>query len=150
MQERPQDAAHMRIVVADEKSQLVEIDAKHGPALWAYRRDDIPALTISRRRLTKGCDFGADSLEHRAGGAGGKSVSELLAQDALFQAVAGIEQHPHRDGLVGKHLDAADIAGLVVIGDGGDRAFFALEHFDDDKGSIGEQGAAPAARAERA
>jgi hypothetical protein len=36
MQQRPQNAAHMRIVVADEKSQLVEIDAKHGPAPRAY------------------------------------------------------------------------------------------------------------------
>ncbi|MGY4416740.1 hypothetical protein ACVWW4_008476 [Bradyrhizobium sp. LB7.1] len=30
MQQRPQDAAHVRIVVADEETQLVEIDAKHG------------------------------------------------------------------------------------------------------------------------
>jgi hypothetical protein len=29
MQQRPQDAAHVRIVVADEKAQLVEVDAKH-------------------------------------------------------------------------------------------------------------------------
>src|SRR5450631_60715 len=36
MQQGPQNAAHMRIVVADEKSQLVEIDAKHGPAPRAY------------------------------------------------------------------------------------------------------------------
>ena len=35
------------------------------------------------------------------------SVSELFAQDALFQAVAGVEQHPHRDGLVREHLDAS-------------------------------------------
>jgi hypothetical protein len=34
----------MRIVVADEKSQLVEIDAKHGPALRA-----LPAETVYRR-----------------------------------------------------------------------------------------------------
>ncbi len=33
MQQRPQNAAHMRIVVAHKESQLVEIDAKHGPAL---------------------------------------------------------------------------------------------------------------------
>jgi hypothetical protein len=35
MQQRPQNAAHMRVVVADEKSQLVEIDPKHGAALRA-------------------------------------------------------------------------------------------------------------------
>ena len=50
------------------------------------------------------------------------SVAELLAQDALFQAVAGVEQHAHRDGLVGQHLDAADVAHLVVVGDRGDGA----------------------------
>ncbi len=46
------------------------------------------------------------------------SVSELLAQDALFQAVAGVEQHPHRDGLVREHLDAgADhVCVQVLIG----------------------------------
>ncbi|KTT77457.1 hypothetical protein SA6_12175, partial [Staphylococcus epidermidis] len=31
MQQCPQDAAHVRIVVANQKSQLVEIDAIHGP-----------------------------------------------------------------------------------------------------------------------
>src|SRR5882724_1361832 len=43
------------------------------------------------------------------------SISELFAQDSLFQAVAGIEQHAHRNGLVRNHLDAADIARLVVV-----------------------------------
>ncbi|WP_431206656.1 hypothetical protein ACQ86E_01075 [Bradyrhizobium betae] len=33
MQQRPQDAAHVRIVVADEEAQLVEIDAEHDA--WA-------------------------------------------------------------------------------------------------------------------
>src|ERR1700738_3611699 len=54
-------------------------------------------------------------------------VPELLAQDTLFQAVAGVEQHPHRDGLVGQHLDPADVARLIVVGAPRDRAFFALE-----------------------
>ena len=74
----------------------------------------------------------------------------MLAQDALFQAVAGVEQHPHRDGLVGEHLDAADVARLVVVGDRRDRALVALEHLDHDEGGVGEQGAAPAPRPERA
>src|SRR3954452_1122410 len=39
-------------------------------------------------------------------------ISELLAQDALFQAVTGVEQHPHRDRLVREHLDPADVASL--------------------------------------
>ncbi len=66
------------------------------------------------------------SSESGWGAASLKSVTELLAQDALFQAVAGIEQHPHRDGLVGKHLDAADVARLIVIGHRRDRALVAL------------------------
>src|SRR6202048_3181971 len=37
-------------------------------------------------------------------------VPELLAQDTLFQAVAGGGPHPHRDGLVRQHLDPADVA----------------------------------------
>src|SRR5262249_24136485 len=47
---------------------------------------------------------------------GSFSVAELLAQDAFFQAVAGVEQHAHRDRLVGEHLDTDDVARLVVIG----------------------------------
>jgi hypothetical protein len=33
MQQRTQDASHVRIVVAYQKSQLVEIDPKHGASL---------------------------------------------------------------------------------------------------------------------
>jgi hypothetical protein len=61
MQQRPQDAAHVRIVVADEKSKFVEVDAKHGAALKACGRNGIPLLTIWPRRLKKGCDFGRGS-----------------------------------------------------------------------------------------
>jgi len=78
------------------------------------------------------------------------SIPELLAQDALFQAMAGIEQHPHRDGLVGKNLDAADVARLVMVGDGGDGAFIPFEDLNDHMRGVGEQGATPAPRAERA
>src|ERR1700754_3862660 len=85
----------------------------------------------------------SQSVDHEAA-----LIPELLAQDSFFQAVAGVEQHPHRNGLVRDHLDAADIARLVMVGDRRDRALFALEHFDDDKGGVREQGAAPAPRAE--
>jgi hypothetical protein len=37
MQQRAQNAAHVRIVVANQKSQLVEVDAIHGVALSRYR-----------------------------------------------------------------------------------------------------------------
>src|SRR6266508_5105317 len=79
---------------------------------------------------------------------GRASGPELLAQDAFLEAVTGIEQHPHRDRLVGQHLDAADIAHVVMVGGGRDRTLFALEHLDDNESGVGEQGAAPAARAE--
>src|SRR5260221_11452413 len=55
------------------------------------------------------------------------SVPELLAQNAFFQAVTGVEQHPHRDGLVGEHLDPPDIARLAGGGPLRDRALVALE-----------------------
>src|SRR4051795_4476726 len=45
------------------------------------------------------------------------SVPELLAQNAFLEAVAGVEQHSHRDGLVGQYLDAADVAHFVMVGD---------------------------------
>jgi hypothetical protein len=45
MQQRAQYAAHMRIVVANEKSQLVEIDAKHGAALGTPAPAGIRLLT---------------------------------------------------------------------------------------------------------
>ena len=85
-----------------------------------------------------------------AAGPKAASIAELLAQDALFKTVAGVEQHPHRDGFVGQHLDAADVARLIVIGDRSDRALVALEHLDDDKGGVGEQCPAPASWPERA
>ena len=51
VQQRAQDAPHMRIVVAHEKSQLVEIDAEHGAALSVCRTGPVySALTISRAR----------------------------------------------------------------------------------------------------
>jgi hypothetical protein len=51
----------MRIVVANQKPQLVEVDAIHGPALTRIPANTVyPALTISRRRLTNGCEAGAE------------------------------------------------------------------------------------------
>src|ERR1700712_4547614 len=102
------------------------------------------ALTISRRRLTNGCKPGFWE------GWRPYLVPELLAQDAFLGAGAGVEQHPHRDRLVGQHLDAADVADLVVVGHRRHRALVALQHLDHHEGGVGEQGAAPAPGPERA
>src|ERR1700731_1623449 len=60
------------------------------------------------------------------------SVSELLAQNALVEAVAGIEQHGHIDAVIHADLDGPHRAHLVVVGDGGDRALVGFEHLDGD------------------
>ena len=57
-------------------------------------------------------------------------VAELLAQDALVQAVAGIEQHLHRDRMVHADVDVAHRAHLGVIGDRRDRPPLGIEHAD--------------------
>src|SRR5579863_6472984 len=74
----------------------------------------IPRVNHIPAPLTNGCHRFGSGAAGRAAGA--NSMPELLAQNPLFQAVAGIEQQPYRDGLVGKHLDAADVARLVVVG----------------------------------
>ena len=51
------------------------------------------------------------------------SIAELLAQNALIQAVAGIEQHLHGDAVIHLDADRADRPHFVVVGDGGNRAF---------------------------
>ena len=43
MQQRAQDAAHVRIVVDDEKTQAVEIDASHGAPASGAREPDTTA-----------------------------------------------------------------------------------------------------------
>src|SRR5580700_8740450 len=78
------------------------------------------------------------------------SVSELFAQDALVETVAGIEQHVHVDAVIHADLDGADRTHLVVVGDGGNGALFGFEHLDGDLGAVRQQRAAPAARPERA
>ena len=61
---------------------------------------------------------------------GFRSIPELLAQDALVQAVAGIEQHLHRDRCGPSGCRPRGRAHLVVVGDGGDRALLGFEHLD--------------------
>ena len=42
MQQRAQDAPHVRVVVDDEEAQPVEIDANHGAPARARRRSPVP------------------------------------------------------------------------------------------------------------
>src|SRR5437867_8061071 len=83
---------------------------------------------------TKACGYGSLRSQGRR-----RSGPELLAQDAFLEAVTGIEQHPHRNRLVGQHLDAADVAHVVMIGGGRNRTLFVLEHLDHHEGGVGEQ-----------
>jgi hypothetical protein len=85
-------------------------------------------------------------LAHRASGSAPRrleagapwaSVSELLAQNAVFEAMAGIEQHVHFDRMVHADLNRGDRAHFGMIGDGGDRPFVRFEHFDGHVGAIG-------------
>src|SRR5580700_11918770 len=80
----------------------------------------------------------------------GDLVSELLAQDPLVEAMAGIEQHVHRDAVVETNVDGADRPYLVVVGDRGNRTFFRFQNLDRDVGAVRQQRAAPAPRPERA
>src|SRR4051812_18023559 len=97
-----------------------------------------PALTISGRRLRNGCALNKAARNPA-------SIAELFAQDPLFEAMAGIKQHSHRNAFVRQHFDAPNIARLVVIGDGCHRPLLTLQYFDDDVGSVGQQRPAPAA-----
>ena len=49
------------------------------------------------------------------------SIAELLAQDALVQAVAGVVHHDEVERAVDRDLDRDDVVDLGVIGDGADR-----------------------------
>ena len=57
-------------------------------------------------------------------------MPELLADDALVEAVAWVEQHVHRGGVIHANIDRAHRTYLVVIGDGGYRALSRIEHLD--------------------
>src|ERR1700754_3194095 len=100
-----------------------------------------PVRSTFVNHIAPGVNEGLPS-DARAGG----SVAELLAQNTLFQAVAWVEQHAHRDGPVGQDLDAPDPADLLMVGDRRDGALVVFQDFDHDIGGVGQQGAAPAPR----
>ena len=76
-------------------------------------------------------------------------MPELLAQDALVEAVAGVVQHDEVDAAVHRDVDALDAAELGVVGDRARRAQQRLDDVDLDLGVVGQERALPAPRAER-
>jgi hypothetical protein len=69
MQERPQDAAHVRVVVANEESELVEIDTKHAGALGDTHTGDTAGIRAVNHRpgaLRNGCDRSKGDADLRA------------------------------------------------------------------------------------
>jgi len=65
MQQRAQDAAHVRIVVADEEAQLIEIYAEHGPALARRRYVGVNHMgrwLTKRLRCGRLCRLGGKSF----------------------------------------------------------------------------------------
>ena len=65
------------------------------------------------------------------------SIAKLFGQDALVEAVVGIEHHQQIDlpGLL--HFHADDIADLEVVGDGGHGPLLVLKHGDHDARFVG-------------
>jgi hypothetical protein len=75
----------------------------------------------------------------------GIPIPELLAQNALVEAVARIEQQVHADAVVDVNLDRMDPAHFIAIGDGGDRTPLRLQHDDLHAGAVGQDRRASAA-----
>jgi hypothetical protein len=76
------------------------------------------------------------------------SISELLPQNPLVEAVAGVVEHDEIDRAVDLDLDADDVVDLDVVGDRADRALLGFEHLDRHLGVVGQEGATPAPGAE--
>ncbi|PHJ89164.1 hypothetical protein VF08_37840, partial [Nostoc linckia z8] len=122
VQKGSHDPAHVRVVVDHQESQPVEVDADHRQQL--YRR----GVSAPLRLMASG--------------------AELFAQDALVQRVTGIVQQDHRAGVVHGHRDGRDVAHLVVVGGGADRALGRFQHLDGHRHPVGQQRPAPAPRPE--
>ena len=65
-------------------------------------------------------------------------IPELLAQDALLQAVAGIEEKIRGDATVHMDFDCMHAAHLDMIGDRGDRSPLGRKHLDLHSGGVGQ------------
>src|SRR6185312_8882910 len=76
-------------------------------------------------------------------------VPELLAQHALFETGAGVEQQRHLMFPVLADHDLGDVLELDIVGDGADRTLLRLAGAEGHDGIVAEDGAAPAPRPER-
>ena len=66
----------------------------------------------------------------------GRSVAELLGENALGERMTRIEHHENVDAALLDHLNAYDIAKLGVVGHRAHGTLLGLEHLDDDLGVI--------------
>ena len=73
------------------------------------------------------------------------SVPELLAQDPLVQAMAGVVQHDEIDVPVHGDMDPRHVAEFGMVGDRAHGPVLRLQDVDLDLGMVGQQRAAPPA-----
>src|SRR6478609_7572313 len=77
------------------------------------------------------------------------SVSELLAQDAFVEAVAGIVQQHQVDAAIHRHPHARHVTKLRVIGHRAHGTFLGFQNLDFDARIIRQKRAAPMPRTKR-
>jgi hypothetical protein len=70
-------------------------------------------------------------------------MDELLGKDSFFQVVLGIEENLEAHRPVLRDLDPNDVANLVVVGDGTDRALVGVQNIEPDLGLVRQKGATP-------
>ena len=74
-------------------------------------------------------------------------AAKLLAQDSLFQRMAGVVQNQASGRMVHGDVDAGDLAHFVVIRDRRHGPLVRFQYFNGDAGLVRQQRPAPATRA---
>src|ERR1700743_3643342 len=78
------------------------------------------------------------------------SKGELLVEDTLLEVVFGIEQEANRVAARLLHFHLANVSHLVEVGRGADRPFVRVLRLEAHPRGVGEDGATPSTRTERA
>src|SRR6185312_14149249 len=76
------------------------------------------------------------------------SVYELLGEDALVEAMSGVEKHRRGDRAVFGDIDMRHVAHFKIVRHGADRALYRFQDFEPRACAMGEKGTMPAARTE--